>query len=400
VAIPRTIWGCSAPSTVWNPVRLGLLAHLIGDGCTLPRQPLHYTNADEDNLAFVEQAARDEFGIDPRRVRQQNWFHIYLPAPWHLARGRSNPIAAWLRELGVFGLRSYQKRVPAAVFRASTEDVALFLGHLWATDGRVHDGPAPSVCYDTTSARLAEDVAVLLQRLGIHARLQRIVKQGVERPGWRVDVGGADQLRRFGELVVIHGARQNRLVALLARLEGVKANPNVDTLPVATWAWVKSAMQESGVTSRALATGLGIVHNGSALYRTAPSRARLTRVNQVLCSERLAGLVQDDIFWDTVMSIEPLGEQPVFDATVDGTHNFVADGIIAHNSWEQDADVVVGLYRDELVHPDTDDRGLLELIVLKNRHAGEKLPTTFKAVWYRGQYREWDRNSYGERVRR
>ena len=56
-------------------------------------------------------------------------------------------------------------------------------------------------------------------------------------------------------------------------------------------------------------------------------------------------------------------------------------------SWEQDADVVVGLYRDELVHRDSDDRGLLELIVLKNRHAGEKPPATFKAVWYRGPVR-------------
>jgi hypothetical protein len=37
-----------------------------------------------------------------------------------------------------------------------------------------------------------------------------------------------------------------------------------------------------------------------------------------------------------------------------------------YGGWEQDSDVVVGLYRDELVHPDTDDRGLLELIVLKN----------------------------------
>src|SRR5258708_556453 len=49
-------------------------------------------------------------------------------------------------------------------------------------------------------------------------------------------------------------------------------------------------------------------------------------------------------------------------------------------SWEQDADVVVGLYRDELVHPDTDDRGLLELIVLKNRHAGERPPFTTQTV--------------------
>ena len=30
-------------------------------------------------------------------------------------------------------------------------------------------------------------------------------------------------------------------------------------------------------------------------------------------------------------------------------------------SWEQDADVVIGLYRDELVHPDSEDRGMLEL---------------------------------------
>ena len=66
-------------------------------------------------------------------------------------------------------------------------------------------------------------------------------------------------------------------------------------------------------------------------------------------------------------------------------------------SWEQDSDVVIGLYRDELVHTDTEDRGLLELIVLKNRHAGEKPPASFKAVWARGRYWEWDRNSYADR---
>ena len=38
-------------------------------------------------------------------------------------------------------------------------------------------------------------------------------------------------------------------------------------------------------------------------------------------------------------------------------------------------------------------------VVLKNRHAGEKPPASFKAVWYRGRYGEWDRNSYAERAR-
>ena len=57
---------------------------------------------------------------------------------------------------------------------------------------------------------------------------------------------------------------------------------------------------------------------------------------------------------------------------------------------------MVGLYREELVKPETDQRGSLELIVLKNRHSGMRPPFTAKAVWMRGRYWEWDRNSYSD----
>ena len=47
-------------------------------------------------------------------------------------------------------------------------------------------------------------------------------------------------------------------------------------------------------------------------------------------------LATNDVFWDTISSIESIGHQPVYDATVLGTHNFVANGINLHNSIEQD----------------------------------------------------------------
>jgi replicative DNA helicase len=41
------------------------------------------------------------------------------------------------------------------------------------------------------------------------------------------------------------------------------------------------------------------------------------------------------------------GVEEVFDATVLGGHNFIANGIAVHNSIEQDADMVILLHRDE-----------------------------------------------------
>ncbi len=74
------------------------------------------------------------------------------------------------------------------------------------------------------------------------------------------------------------------------------------------------------------------------------------------------------VTWDAVAAITPLGEELVFDATVPGLHNFVANGIVVHNSLEQDSDVVIFLYRDEVYNRDSPDRGTAEVIVAKHRN--------------------------------
>jgi replicative DNA helicase len=74
------------------------------------------------------------------------------------------------------------------------------------------------------------------------------------------------------------------------------------------------------------------------------------------------------VHWDEVLGVAALGEEMVFDAQVDPTHNFVANGLVVSNSLEQDADVVVFLYRDELYNRDSPDRGTAEVIVAKHRN--------------------------------
>jgi replicative DNA helicase len=77
-----------------------------------------------------------------------------------------------------------------------------------------------------------------------------------------------------------------------------------------------------------------------------------------------------DVFWDEMISLEPAGEEPVYDLTVPGPESWLADGIVSHNSGaiEQDADLIMMLYREEYYDPATPDRGIAEVIITKHRN--------------------------------
>jgi replicative DNA helicase len=366
VAVPRRV-APPASLRAWAQAEVVMLAHLIGDGTIASRQPIHYTSADEANLASVADAAA-HFGITPRRVRQGSWWHLYLPSPQRLARGRHNPIAAWLAEHGLYGLRSHQKFLPAATFSLPDDQVRLFLRHLWATDGSVTTSRsgAVRVYYATTSRRLADDLQALLLRLDLRARV-REVRSGRGRTGFTVDISGASDQRRFLEEVGVHGEQAARCTEALDALEGVTSNPNVDTIPLGVWRSVRLAMSGSGLTERALQAAVGSPYAGSSFYRHAPSRPRLAKVALALEDRWLNELATGDLFWDRVVGIEPLGEEMVYDATVIGTHNFIADGIVVHNSIEQDADVVIFLYRDGEANAESDVE-LIKAKVAKHRN--------------------------------
>jgi replicative DNA helicase len=121
---------------------------------------------------------------------------------------------------------------------------------------------------------------------------------------------------------------------------------------------------------------------GSTLYKSGASRERMTRIADALRSEKLRDIADDDVFWDRVVEIEALGPQPVYDATVKGTHNFIADGIVAHNSIEQDADMVVLLHREDAYEKESPRAGEADLIVAKHRNG----PTATITVAFQGHY--------------
>ena len=107
--------------------------------------------------------------------------------------------------------------------------------------------------------------------------------------------------------------------------------------------------------------------------------ARLARA--VGGSEELSALASSDVYWDEIISIEPGGEEDVYDLTVPGPSNFVANDIIVHNSIEQDADVVMFIYRDDVYDPDSERKNVAEIMIAKHRNG----PTGTIELYFRNQ---------------
>ncbi len=336
-----------------NNSRLILLAHLIGDGCYLSRQPLHYTNSEMELIKIVEMAAVSQFEVKPRLVKQKNWFHLYLSAKEKLARGRRNPIVAWLdEELKIMNQRSGEKVVPELVFGLDEKQIALFLCHLWATDGCVYvkregkKGPLVRVYYASKSERLVRQVASLLLRLGILSKIGFSQKGDYART-WQVHVQGKIGQERF--LFKIGGVGKKAILVekALKVLSKIESNPNNDVVPKEVWQMVEMERKRLGWSTREFHRKMGWAYSGTQRHDNGVSRKRLGKIVKVLGSKELLILADSGVFWDEVKSIKKLGVEKVYDMTVPELSNFVANDIIVHNSIEQDADVVMFLHRED-----------------------------------------------------
>ncbi len=383
VAIPRQVPAPIHPHEVPEP-ELVMLAHLLGDGSFVRSQPIRYASTDEENLAAVTDAAL-HFGITAIRDYHPaaRCTSLRLPSPYHLTHGRRNPISAWLDSMDLFGLRSHETFIPSQIFSLPQDQLALFLRHLWATGGSitVSKAGAVRVYYGTTSERLARQLQVLLFRFGIIARL-RSVGNAYGHPQWTIDVAGVRDQRQFLDDIGAYGKREQAAIEARNRLDSMTAAGRFDTIPSTVWERVNQVMQERSISLSHVQATIGSRSRSDLNDGICPTRTRMRQIAQVLGDAELKMLALSDVFWDTVSSIESIGYQSVYDATVLETHNFVANGISIHNSIEQDSDVVILLHREDFYEKESPRAGEADLIVAKHRNG----PTATVTVAFQGHY--------------
>ena len=330
------------------------LAYLLADGSLSSATP-SFHSSDDWLVTDFEQSCTAGFGeLAFARYAQVRGVTRVVPSKSKRVPARyhdPSPLEAWLRALGLrwklsdprtkgtlrCGPTSAEKWVPEHIFELPEAEIAEFIATLWECDGHVS---ARSAFYKTISKRLAGDVQSLLLRLGIRSSIYEspyAAGDGSGRIAYQVTVHGA---KRFGALVQQHMVGRKGDVEILAEegsLTLSRARVLMEVLSVTREVEpVGTQPQRDGRGShRAIEaqTGFGHQHFTSPYGRIAvESLRKISSVVPLPESERA-----QRVAWVEIESIEPAGEEHVYDIEVGGVHNFVANNLIVHNCIYQES---------------------------------------------------------------
>ena len=367
IAAPRRL--PVATSKRWPRHEVVALGWLISEGNTCHPTSLYFFNNNPaavddfvtaarlfpDTVARIDQRADGGYEVCVNTGRDI-WLreHIRARGPGAIPPGVENvartaegdlPIRSgaywWAHRLGLLNVKATEKRLPDEVFTLCDEDIELLVGRLWAGDGFIANATQYTPFYATSSRRLAYDVQALLLRLGI---LSGVHEKGFKyrdtvKPGYTVHLFGERSFETFIARVAPHCVgRRAQVDQLVAHVAMVKRRfSSKDTVPSEIRGLVDEERRARGMTwaeleERADVSMQSFRGNGAAKEALGFARDTVAALASALGSERLACEATSDVFWDRIVSITPQGVEDTFDLTVDVDHNFVADGLIVHNS--------------------------------------------------------------------
>ena len=244
-------------------------------------------------------------------------------------RSSPNPVTVWLRELGLWGKLAEDKSFPDCVWRWTKPHLAEFLRVLMSCDGTNYNMQGyPRIEFAVASEKLAQDVHHALTRFGIVAKLWRKTLRC-----WRVEITEPASVTLYQTEIGWIGEKAARFGS-----EFKTRRSNTGHLPPDAWKYVKEAVAAQSLSFVELARRSGETESHGKYGGYNPHFQRglpqnpLARYAETLDDADLRRLSSPDLYWDEIVSIEPIGKHQVYDLSVPDGANFIAQDMCVHNT--------------------------------------------------------------------
>jgi replicative DNA helicase len=263
---------------------------------------------------------------------------------------RGNYRTTGLRQLGIDskidGKSALTKTLPDEVFSWDRASVAWLLRAMYGCDGcfsvrMIRDREQCAVVYSTSSRQLSLQVRDLLLKFGLVAKIGQCNAnyKGQIKRSWQVKLSDAGQITTFIQTIGFLGKKQTKCHELLKYLLGKTTNRNVDTIPSEVWPLLLNKFTEHGTSyymCRRLMRHGGDQGKGKEGYCGTKhkdiNRRLFKDIAELLKDEELRRVADEEVVWDRIISIEPVGVVQTYDVAMPKWHNFVVGGLITHNT--------------------------------------------------------------------
>lgn len=248
---------------MWEP---RLIGWLIGDGTYGIDHSPRLSNCDKE-INFIVENNYDAKVVKSHTTKDgKNYKEIRIKGICHQ-----------LRTLGIYGQTKNKKTLPIDIHSYSKNDICELLGGLFDTDGHINEygKNLETITLTSSSYNLLFEIKLLLQKLGIHCNISKII-------------------------------------------------PNLTKISKSRNDYYKINISDK----RSI-----IAFYEQITFKIEYKQDKLVRIkNQMLIRNNKAKKEIEGLRFERVASIEYIGTQPVYNLTAGKTNTYIANGIITHNT--------------------------------------------------------------------
>lgn len=274
---------------MWEP---RLVGWLIGDGSYGYDKTPRLSNCEDEINTYIEENFDTSPDSTPRFTKDGK---IYKET-------RIKGICPKLRELGIYGQTKDKKRLPINIHQYDQESLAELIGGLWDTDGSaaIDKNGRPRLSLSQSNEAILREIEGVLLHFGVHCNIIFVRPSGrshicrgrtiTDNKGyWRLQIGDITSIANFVSAIdCFVQYKQSAMDAMFAF-----------------------------------------------------TRSHLARYHKYVSG----------IHIERIVKIEDIGEQTIYNLTAKEQHNYIANGIVTHNTGGESGSDFEGL-QDMFYHPE------------------------------------------------
>jgi hypothetical protein len=234
------------------------------------------------------------------------------------------------------GTRAADKRVPDAILQSPRATVLAFLQGL-AIDARVGRGASPKWAIGVASPGLLDDLQALLANLGVLTDREARPGASDEKSSYDVSASGEHAKQMISLAPFLPPEKQS---AAMEVLEGSTSRSSGDVVPCVSGPQLLDLVRRAQSDGH-MAEELDFVVDWRARYASRQALERVAAIPGTGLPAKLKWVLDLGLHFSPVVSVADAGVQQVFDLSVPGSHSFVGNGIVNHNTVNMPEDVTV-----------------------------------------------------------